>query len=254
VSLTRLGDFTSYLSRWLGCHLLDHRLAAFVTRLNGAIHMMTNRDSVITPTSLDGAIPLHRKTRLETTRRDFWMRWLPTFLSFPIGGVLGIAISGRLDSVPAALVGGALVGAVIGGGQWLVLRRLLPDAAWWIAATACGQSVGLAVGAPLVSYGTEPGDLAIQGAVAGLTTGVLQSLVLRRNGAFGRWWALAGPPLWATGWLVTWAGGIHVDQQFFNFGAYSAITYTILSGFLIVWLLGVPSSRDAVPRPTVEGV
>jgi hypothetical protein len=145
-----------------------------------------------------------------------------------------------LDSLPAAVAGGAVAGAVIGGGQWLVLRRLLPGAAWWIAATALGQAVGLAVGAPLVGYGTGPRDLALQGAVTGLAIGVLQALVLRRGGANALWWALAMPPLWTVGWLATLAGRIDVDQQFFNFGAYGAIAFTVLGGFLLVRLLGVP--------------
>jgi hypothetical protein len=215
--------------------------------------MAIDAASVITPTSLDAAIPLRGTPHAASTRRSFWLRWLPTFVGFIAGGALGTAVGGRLDSVPAALVGGALSGAVIGGGQWLVLRRLLPGAAWWIAATAVGQAVGLAVGAPLVGYGTEPRDLAVQGAIAGLAIGVLQALVLRRGGANGRWWALAMPPLWAMGWLVTWAGGIHVDEQFFNFGAYGAIAFTILGGFLLVWLLRVPRSGGAVLRPAGEG-
>jgi hypothetical protein len=225
-----------------------------MTRQNGELHMATDTVSVITSTSSDAGIPLRGRTPAESTRRGFWLRWLPTFLGFPVGGVLGMAVGGRLDSVPAALVGGALAGAVIGGGQWLVLRRLLPSATWWIAATAVGQAAGLAVGAPLVGYETGPRDLAVQGAIAGLAIGIFQALVLRRGAADGRWWALASPPLWATGWLVTWAGRIDVDQQFFNFGAYGAIAYTILSGLLLVWLLGVPRSGSAVLQPAGEGV
>jgi hypothetical protein len=42
------------------------------------------------------------------------------------------------------------------------------------------------------------------GAITGLGVGALQALVLTRSrlsGAF--WWALANPPAWALGWLVT---------------------------------------------------
>jgi hypothetical protein len=202
--------------------------------------MATDAVSVITPVSLDAPIPMRGQSRAAPTRRGFWLRWLPTFVGFIAGGALATAVAGRLDSLPAAVAGGAVAGAVIGGGQWLVLRRLLPGAAWWIAATALGQAVGLAVGAPLVGYGTGPRDLALQGAVTGLAIGVLQALVLRRGGANALWWALAMPPLWTVGWLATWAGRIDVDQQFFNFGAYGAIAFTVLGGFLLVRLLGVP--------------
>jgi hypothetical protein len=189
-----------------------------------------------------------------TTRWGFWLRWLPTFIGFIVGGALGTAVSGRLDSLPAAIVGGALAGAVIGGGQWLVLRRVLPGAAWWIGATAVGQAIGLAIGAPLVNYETDPNDLAVQGLVTGLFIGSLQALVLRRGGANGLLWALAMPPLWALGWIVTWAARIDVDQQFFNFGAFGAIAFTCLSGVLLVHLLGISSSDDVGLKPAPEGV
>ena len=211
--------------------------------------MAIDAASIITPTSGDAAIPMRGELHSGPTRRGFWLGWLPTLFGFIGGGALATAVSGRLDSLPAAVAGGALAGAVIGGGQWLVLRRLLPGAAWWIAASAVGQAVGLAVGAPLVGYGTEPRDLAVQGAITGLAIGALQTLVLRRGAANGLWWALAMPPLWTLGWLLTWAGRIDVDQQFFNFGAYGAIAFTVLSGVLLVRLLGVPRAERSAPRP-----
>ncbi len=188
-----------------------------------------------------------------STGRGLWLRWLPTFVGFIAGGALATAVGGRLDSVPAAVAGGALAGAVIGGGQWLVLRRLLPGAAWWIAATAVGQAVGLAVGAPLVGYGTGPRDLALQGAITGLAIGALQALVLRQRAAGWFWWALASPPLWALGWVATTAGRIDVERQFFNFGAYGAIAYTVLGGVLLVALLRAPRPAAAAATPAADG-
>jgi hypothetical protein len=220
-----------------------------MTRRKGEIYMATDSVSIVVPSLVDAAVPMRSELHVELTRRGFWLRWLPTFIGFIAGGALATAVAGRLDAVTAAVIGGALAGAVIGGGQWLVLRRMLPGAAWWIAATAVGQAIGLAVGAPLVGYGTEPRDLAVQGAIAGLAIGVLQALVLRRGVANGLWWALAMPPLWTLGWLVTWAGRIHVDQKFFNFGAYGAIAFTILSGFLLVRLFRLSHSGGAVLGP-----
>jgi hypothetical protein len=183
-----------------------------------------------------------RSERGEMTRWGFWLRWLPTFIGFIIGGALGTAASGRLDSLTAAVAGGTLSGIVIGGGQWLLLRRVLPGAGWWTGATALGQALGLAMGAPLVHYGTQPVDLAIQGAITGAWIGALQALVLRRGGVAGLWRALAMAPLWATGWLATWAARIDVDQQFYIFGASGAIVFTCLSGLLLVRLLRIPGS------------
>jgi len=44
-------------------------------------------------------------------------------LGFPLGGYLGHAIAGPVDSVTPALIGGALTGAGIGLAQWVGLRR-----------------------------------------------------------------------------------------------------------------------------------
>ena len=186
-----------------------------------------------------------------STARGLWLRWLPTFVAFIVGGAVAIAVTGPVTSLTAALGGGALAGAVLGAGQWLALRGRLSKTEWWIPATAIGQAVGLAAGAALVGYRTGLQDLAIQGAITGVGVGILQALVLRPHVATWFWWALAMPPLWALGWIVTMLGGIRVDQHFTNFGAYGAITFAVVSGLLLVQLLRAPRPIDEVTRPAV---
>src|SRR5215210_192212 len=181
------------------------------------------------------------------TAKGLWLRWLPTFVAFIVGGAIAIAVTGPVTSLTTALGGGALAGAVLGAGQWLALRGRLPKLELWIPATAIGQAVGLAAGATLVGYRTGLQDLAIQGAITGLGVGVLQALVLRPHVATWFWWALAMPPLWALGWIVTTLGGVKVDQHFTNFGALGAITFAVLSGLLLVQLL----RSDEPVRPAV---
>ena len=188
---------------------------------------------------------------MELTSRSFWLRWLSTFVGFIAGGAIAIAVTGPVMNVIAAVGGGAIAGAVIGAGQWLALRGRLPDAVWWVPATAVGQAVGLAAGAILVGYRTGVQDLAIQGAVTGLGVGILQALVLRQHAATWFWWAIAMPPLWALGWVVTTAAGVGVGQSFTNFGATGAIVVTILSGLLLVQLLRAPRPIDMGTRPAV---
>src|SRR3954463_8722125 len=167
---------------------------------------------------------------MSLTSKSFWMRWLPTFLGFPVGGLIAMAVSGPVTSLTNGLIGGAVAGAVLGAAQWLALRSQLPRREWWIPATAVGQAVGLAAGATLVGYRTGLQDLAIQGAITGLGVGILQALVLRQHVTTWFWWAIAMPPLWALGWIVTTAAGVGVGQNFTNFGATGAIVVTILSG------------------------
>jgi hypothetical protein len=183
------------------------------------------------------------------TALGLWLRWLPTFIGFIAGGALATAVSGSVTSVPAALAGGALAGAVIGAGQWLALRGRLPKIELWIPATALGQAVGLAAGAALVGYRTDLQSLVIQGAVTGLGIGILQGLVLRPHVTSWYWWAIAMPPLWALGWVVTTAAGIGVGQQFTNFGLFGAISVTALSGLLLVQMLPSRQPIDEVVQP-----
>jgi hypothetical protein len=181
------------------------------------------------------------------TARGLWLRWLPTFLGFPVGGLIAMAVPGPVTSLSNALSGGAISGAVLGAAQWLALRGRLPNTEWWIPATAIGHAVGLAAGSALVGYRTSLQDLAIQGLVTGLGVGIPQALVLRPHVGAWFWWVVAMPFLWALGWIITTLGGVQVDQHFTNFGAFGAIAFTVLSGLLLVQLLrGGESVRPAV--------
>jgi drug/metabolite transporter (DMT)-like permease len=178
-----------------------------------------------------------------------WLLWTAGFLTFPIAGVAGTAAAGRVDSATAALLGGAVAGLVLGVGQTLASRRRL-DPRRWIPATGVGMGVGLLVGAAVVDYGTSLADLVLMGALSGLVLGPAQALALPRRARL-RWvWAAAMPALWALGWAVTTLGQIHVEEQFTNFGAYGALTFSALSGLLLHFLLPYHAAADKTPGHT----
>ncbi|WP_406437026.1 hypothetical protein OHB14_60435 [Streptomyces sp. NBC_01613] len=180
------------------------------------------------------------------TPRVTWAVWTAGFLAFPLAGLAGTAVVGRVDSPTAALIGGAVAGLVLGTGQWLVSRRRL-DPRRWIPATAIGMGLGLLLGAATVGYGTSLADLAAMGALTGIVLGVAQTLALPRH-AHRRWaWAVAMPALWALGWTTTTLGGISVDDQFTVFGAYGALTFSALSGLLLHYLLSNRVAADSRP-------
>jgi hypothetical protein len=181
-----------------------------------------------------------------------WLLWTAGFLAFPIGGALATGVVGRINDFGSALIGGLVVGAVIGTGQWLVARRLLGNPQAWIPATAVAMGIGLAVGAWAVGYGTSLGELALMGAITGIPLGVAQAYLLRDRVANAWVWAAAMPILWALGWTVTTAGGIDVDRQFAVFGAYGAITFMALSGVLLDRLRAAtsPATPSLDPAPS----
>jgi drug/metabolite transporter (DMT)-like permease len=188
-------------------------------------------------------------TRPEQPQPTFtrtWFLWTAGFLAFPLAGVAGTAAVGRVDSAIAALLGGAVAGLALGAGQALVSRRRL-DARRWIPATGVGMGIGLLLGATVVNYGTSLADLALMGALTGLVLGPAQAVALPRQ-THRRWlWAAAMPALWALGWAVTTFGQIHVEEQFTIFGAYGALTFSMLSGLLLHSML--PYRPAAIPTP-----
>jgi hypothetical protein len=170
-----------------------------------------------------------------TSRRFPSWRWAGVALAFPIAGYIGWGISGHVDAVGPALLGGALTGAGLGAVQWWAAKGALGRAAAWIGASAVGYAVGLAAGAALVGYDTDLGALALMGLVSGAALGAAQGLVLARGGrrALALPWAVAMPVLFALGWSVASATGIGVDDQFTVFGAGGALVFMLLSGLLL---------------------
>jgi hypothetical protein len=181
-----------------------------------------------------------------------WLIWTAGFLAFPLAGLAGTAVVGRVDSPVAALVGGAVAGLGIGLGQTLASRGRL-DIRRWVPATGIGMGLGLLLGAVVVGYQTSLPDLALMGALTGLILGPAQAWALPRRTRM-RWaWAAAMPALWALGWTTTTLGGIAVDEQFTVFGAYGAITFSALSGLLLPMLLPERPSAGTPAAPTPAG-
>jgi hypothetical protein len=165
------------------------------------------------------------------------MRWMPTFLGFPAGGLAAKLIIGRVDHLSAAVAGGVITGAFIGVAQWLGIRRTGVSPERWVGATAIGLAIGLGAGAAAVGYQTDLAALATQGAISGLALGITQAIVLHsRLGRIVTAWPAMVAALWALGWIITSSAGIDVEAQYTVFGSSGAIVVTALTSVLPIEL------------------
>ncbi|MEA2363813.1 MAG: hypothetical protein QOD71_2958 [Thermoleophilaceae bacterium] len=177
-----------------------------------------------------------------TTWKRSALRWLPTFVGFPLGGLVAELVAGPVDGLVAALLGGALTGIVLGTVQSWGMGSNGPPAHRWIIATTAGLTVGLAVGSAAVGYGTGLGDLVVQGAICGLAIGTAQAVILRGRVAY--LWAPALSALWALGWAITTSIGVDVETRYAVFGSSGALVVTAATAVLPV-LLAARAPRSA---------
>ena len=96
-----------------------------------------------------------------------------------------------------------ITGLLMGFGQWLVLRRWVDRARWWILASTAGWGGAAALGT--TAYGIFAAELrweavgiAVALPVLFFGTGLFQWLLLRRWVRRAGWWLLASGLSWIT--------------------------------------------------------
>lgn len=82
--------------------------------------------------------------------------WLAVFLIFNALIDPLAASNDAVRSLPAALVGGAIVGALLGLPQWFVLRDQLGKAGWWVAIQALALAFGIGLAVVLADLAIVP--------------------------------------------------------------------------------------------------
>lgn len=174
-----------------------------------------------------------------SSSRRFLLFWVLAFLSFPIAGVLALFVV-PVDTPVRALVAGAIGGAALGLIQWLILRSRLPSLSiWWVAATSLGMAVGLAIGTAFLGSETGGNELLWRGGITGLCIGIAQGIVFQRVLPLNQsvLWIGVVSLGWALGWFVTRAAGIDLSQKWYVFGASGALTFQLLTGLALFFLL-----------------
>lgn len=182
-------------------------------------------------------------------RWSFWIGWALAFVRFPLGGVAAAALIGPLTTPQAGAIGGAVTGAVLGGIEWLVLRRRLSLSPWWIAATALGMAAGLALGIALLGTNTDGAALPLRGLITGAGIGLAQSMLLRSVSSRAPIWVLVVALSWALGWMITRAAGVDLALQWSVFGSSGALMFQLLTGLALAWML---RGNRVAPSPAAE--
>ena len=163
------------------------------------------------------------------------LRWLIAVISFPIGGFIGHLVAGPAATIPSALISGAIAGGIIGLGQGFALKLRSRAMVLWAAATAAGLALALAAVTAVIGQITSSTEAAALGAVAGLTLGAGQAIVLQRNGVSAAWlWVAATGLAWAAGWFVTASAGIALEAGWPVYGMSGAIVSQVITG-IVIW-------------------
>jgi hypothetical protein len=181
-------------------------------------------------------------------------RWIPTFLAFPLGGLVAAGTVGPLDGPLSAAAGGLVVGVAVGAAQGLALRgRGL--ARRWALRTAAATTAGATLAALLTGTGTGTADLVATGVVTGAVVGAAQAGLLGRGRGPRVAFAALTAAGWGLGWLVSAAViGEHVDERFHVFGSSGALVATVLTGLALRRLLPPVVSTPAVAAPAAAVV
>ena len=161
--------------------------------------------------------------RLELAR-VFWARWV-------VASAIGLAVGftayfmlvagfpaerGFILKALVSAVGGAILGAVVGGAQMFVLRHEFPRIYQWMVANLVGGIIGGVVALPVAkAAGDSLGfNMAVfaGGIVLGLSVGLAQVAVLRGHLSGSGWWVLAH----AAGISLGWALGRGLGESVYN--------------------------------------
>lgn len=164
------------------------------------------------------------------------LRWLPTVVGFPLGGLAAIQVASTADGPLSAALAGVIAGAVIGVAQWLALRPRASSLL--IAVTTAGLALGAGVAVAVTGGATDAAGLAVQGAISGAILGASQGVLLRLPIAqLGAWVATMGGS-WALGWFITAAVIVDEQRGFVVFGLSGAAVVTLATGAVLRALLG----------------
>lgn len=183
--------------------------------------------------------------RLPAGGWGFWLAWAVVFVGFPLGALAGQALAGPVDSPAEGFLAGAATGFVLGGLQWMVMRRRLTLSIRWVAATTIGLAAGLGLSVLMFGADNTGRAVTLRAGVTGAVLGALQAWVLRPFGWRAAAWALAVAAGWVLGWTITSAVGVDLEPRWSVFGSTGAWAFQALTALPLGWLIRRPQDHRA---------
>ena len=180
-----------------------------------------------------------------------WLQWmLASILGFAMGAAMGNAVTDWIFT--------AVFGAGGGSMQWLVLRRQIAAAGWWVLASTLGFAIapivaitGLMAVSQIMSLDGNPLVAPILlGVLSGVLSAIFPWLILRRQFAQAGWWIpahLLGSLLGGAMGIVTFHGVNLIGFYQFDWAAAGAMFGAGLgavTGITLVWFLRQPVQID----------
>lgn len=164
------------------------------------------------------------------------LRWIPTFLAFPLGGLLATLAFGPIRDPLAAAVSGANVGLLLGLAQWWALKplRLTFD---WVWTTALALMISSPIAWALIDFSTTVGDLTIWGLITGSIVGLAQAASQRNPLHVNLMWAGLVGIAWGGAWFISSNVIVDADANYAIFGSTGAIVATSVLAFFVNALL-----------------
>lgn len=169
---------------------------------------------------------------------EFLLRWTPTFLAFPIGGLLAKLIFGPASTVTRSVGGGLIVGCVVGLFQYLSLKKFGISTSWVVATAIAVTFAGL-INSFAFSFKFDTTSLVSSGIVAGLLVGLSQSLSQSKELKFVLLWSISTAAAWSLAWFITSKVIVDPETQYHVFGSSGALLTTLGLGLVLKYLLPI---------------
>lgn len=169
---------------------------------------------------------------------EILIRWTPTFLAFPIGGLLAKLIFGSASSVARSVGGGLIVGLVVGLIQYLSLKKYGISTSW-VVATAVAATVAALINSYAFVFKFDSASLAGSGLVAGLLIGISQSLSQTRDLKFVTIWTICTAIAWSLAWFITSKVIVDPEAQYHVYGSSGALLTTLGLGLVLKYILPI---------------